>query len=136
LCHQNKGGTILKNHNRFSKIFIVGKRRRSSSLKIKIKNEYSDIGSIYNKLTAILLSETVKGVIRLGFLADEATESIGGEGVGETTFSIDITDVDLDRGVVLGSDETVGGRAKKKSSRIRRQIHKTQHVCIFIYTSI
>jgi hypothetical protein len=58
------------------------------------------------------LSETVKRVVRLGLLADETTESIGGEGVGETTFSIDITNVDLDRGVVLGSDETVGGRAK------------------------
>jgi hypothetical protein len=59
------------------------------------------------------LSETVKRVVRLGLLADETAESIGGEGVGETTFSIDITNVDLDRGVVLGSDETVGGRAKK-----------------------
>jgi hypothetical protein len=58
------------------------------------------------------LSETVKRVVRLSLLTDETTESIGGEGVGETTFSIDITNVDLDRRMVLGSDETVGGRAK------------------------
>jgi hypothetical protein len=91
------------------------------------------------------LSETVKGVIRLGLLADEATESIGGEGVGETTFSIDITDVDLDGGVVLGSDETVGGRAKKvvklegKSTRhnmyvfLYIQAYRVNTLCIYIY---
>jgi hypothetical protein len=58
------------------------------------------------------LSETVKRVVRLGLLADETAESIGGEGVGVTTLSINITNIDLDRRMVLGSDETAGGRAK------------------------
>jgi hypothetical protein len=59
------------------------------------------------------LSETVKRVVRLGLLTDETAESIGGEGVGVTTLSINITNVNLDRRMVLGSDETVGGRAKE-----------------------
>jgi hypothetical protein len=65
-----------------------------------------------------LLSNTVKGIVRLSFLTEETTESISGEGVGGTTLSINIRNVNLNRGVVLGSDETVGGRAarfKKKN---------------------
>ena len=62
-------------------------------------------------LTTVFSGQTVKGVIRLGFTTDETAESVGGIGAGQTTFSIDITNVDLDGSVVLGSDETVGGRA-------------------------
>ena len=62
-------------------------------------------------LTTIISGQTVKGVIRLGFTTNETAESVGGVGTGQTTFSIDITNVDLDGSVVLGSDETVGGRA-------------------------
>ena len=58
-----------------------------------------------------MLRETVKGIVRLSFLAKETTESIGGETVGGTTLSINISNVDLNGSVILGSDETVGGRA-------------------------
>jgi hypothetical protein len=57
------------------------------------------------------LRETVKGIVRLGFLTEETTESISGEAVGGTTLSINISNVDLNGSMVLGSDETVGGRA-------------------------
>jgi hypothetical protein len=63
------------------------------------------------------LSKTVERIVRFSFLADETTEGIGGEGVGITTFSVDISNVDLDRGMILGSDETVGGRAKVKTTK-------------------
>ena len=57
------------------------------------------------------MRETVKGIVRLSFLTKETTESIGGERVGGTTLSINISNVDLNGSVILGSDETVGGRA-------------------------
>ncbi|KAG1427415.1 hypothetical protein G6F57_023257 [Rhizopus arrhizus] len=63
-------------------------------------------------LTSILLSKTVEGVVRFSFLTNETTESVGGESVGIATISVDITNVDLNGSVVLGSNETVGGRAK------------------------
>ena len=58
-----------------------------------------------------MLSDTVKGIVRFSFLTDETTESISGETVGGTTLSINISNVDLNGSVILGSDETVGGRA-------------------------
>ena len=62
-------------------------------------------------LTAILLSKTIEGVVRFSFLTNKAPESVGGEGVGITTISIALAYINLNRGVILGSNETVGGRA-------------------------
>jgi hypothetical protein len=62
----------------------------------------------------IVGGKTVDGVVSFRFLADETTEGIGGEGVGGATFFIDISHVQLNGGMVLGSDETVGGRAIMK----------------------
>lgn len=61
--------------------------------------------------TAILSSQTVNAVVSLGFATDETAESVGGEGARQTAVSTDIADVNLNRGVILGSNETVGGRA-------------------------
>ena len=65
-------------------------------------------------LTTILGSKTVDGIISLRLLADETRKSIGGEATGVTTAGIDLTDVDLDGSVVLGSDQTVSGGAKER----------------------
>ena len=69
-----------------------------------------------------MLRETVEGIVRLSFLTEETTESIGGESVLGTTFSVNVSNVDLDRGVVLGSDETVGGRANKEVTFRKRRV--------------
>lgn len=63
-------------------------------------------------LTAILSGKTVDGIISLGLLANETAKSIGSEAAGVATAGIDLTNVELDRGVILGSDQTVGGGAK------------------------
>jgi hypothetical protein len=81
-------------------------------------------------LTAIMGSEAVDRVVSFGFLTDKATESIGGERVGGTTFFIHVSNVKLDRGVVLGSDETVGGRA------IRRKRKNQYHPSAMLLTCI
>lgn len=60
---------------------------------------------------AVLGAETVKGVIRLGLSTNESREDVGLGGTGNTARLIDISNVDLDGSVVLGSDETAGGRA-------------------------
>jgi hypothetical protein len=62
------------------------------------------------------LRETVKSIVRLGFLTEETTESIGAEAVGGTTLSINISNVDLNGSMILGGDETVGGRANNKKN--------------------
>lgn len=65
---------------------------------------------------AILSSKTIKGVVRFRLPTDKAREDIGLEGTSVTTGSIDLTNVDLDRGVILGSDNTVSGRANPKKT--------------------
>lgn len=63
-------------------------------------------------LTAVLSGQTVDAVISFSVATNETAKSIGTEAASAATFSVDIGNVDLDRGVVLGSDEAVGGRAK------------------------
>jgi hypothetical protein len=46
---------------------------------------------------------------------DESRESKGGEAAIVEPILIDMSDVDLDRGVVLGRDDPVGGRAARTS---------------------
>ena len=112
LCKKEKKLNTKKEFNSyffFRTKFIVGKRRRSSSLSQKRGVNHQPENNTKNILTTILLSETVKSIVRLSFLTEETTEGIGGEGVGGTTLSIDIRDVDLNGSVILGSDQTVGG---------------------------
>lgn len=59
----------------------------------------------------ILGDKAVKGVIALGVGANEAGEGVGGELTGEVAGGINIANVDLDGGVVLGGNDAVGGRA-------------------------
>jgi hypothetical protein len=58
-----------------------------------------------------LSGKTVDRIISLGLLANETAKGIGREAAGIATAGINITNIDLDRGVVLGSDQTVGGGA-------------------------
>ena len=61
---------------------------------------------------AVLGAEAVEGVIRLAHAADEAGQDVGLGGASEAARLINIGDVELDGSVVLGGDETAGGRAK------------------------
>jgi hypothetical protein len=61
--------------------------------------------------TSILGGKTVERVISLGLSTDEAREGVGGEGTGVAAVLVNIANVDLDRGVVLGTDKAVSGRA-------------------------
>lgn len=63
--------------------------------------------------TAILGSQAVERVISLRLGTEEAREGIGLEGTGVATVLVNITNVDLDSGVVLGTDEAVSGRASR-----------------------
>lgn len=74
----------------------------------------SDVGGL---LTTVLGGKAVDGVISLGLLADKTREGIGGEAAGVTTASINLTNVDLDRGVILGSDQTVCGGANQRDKK-------------------
>jgi len=80
------------------------------------------------------LRETVKGIVRLSFLTEETTESIGGERVGGTALSINISNVDLNGSVILGSDETVGGRATLREliSLISSNPHPFSRLCCYL----
>ena len=53
----------------------------------------------------------VEGLVGVASLADTARESIGDVGAGHLARLVDLGDVDLDRGVVLGRDEAVGRTA-------------------------
>lgn len=67
------------------------------------------------KLTAILGGKAVDRVIGLGLGADVAREGVGLEGAGVATVLVNVANVDLDRGVILGTDQSVGGRATLSS---------------------
>ena len=49
---------------------------------------------------------------------DESRESEGGEAAIVQPILINMSNVDLDRGVVLGRDDPVGGRAARTSKRL------------------
>lgn len=62
-------------------------------------------------LTTLLGSQSVDGVISLTLSSDLTNESDGGGGLEGDSVSINVGDGDLDGGVVLGVDESAGGRA-------------------------
>jgi hypothetical protein len=68
--------------------------------------------------TAILSSQAVDRVVGLRLGTDKAREGIGSEGASVATLFVHITNVDLDRGVILGANEAVGGRANCASLSI------------------
>ena len=68
-------------------------------------------------LTTILGGKAVDGVISLGLGTDVAREGIGGEGAGVATVLVNTANVDLDRGVVLGANKAVSGRATNEKKK-------------------
>lgn len=70
-----------------------------------------------DKLTAILGSETVDGVISFSFLAHKSTEGVGRERVGGTSFVVNIGNIELDAGMIFGSDQTVSGGTNNSDIR-------------------
>lgn len=65
--------------------------------------------------TTILGGKAVERVIGLRLGADEAGEGVGGEGASVAAVLVNITNVDLNGGVVLGANEAVSGRANNGS---------------------
>ncbi len=53
----------------------------------------------------------VEGLVGVASLADTAREGVGDVGAGHLARLVDLGDVDLNRGVVLGRDEAVGRTA-------------------------
>lgn len=64
----------------------------------------------------LLGGQAVERVIRLAAATDGARERKGDVLTGHHTAGIHLGNVDLHRGMVLGSDEAVGGRANKRVS--------------------
>ena len=62
---------------------------------------------------SILGGEAVQGVINLADGADEAREGVCLEIAGVNTVGIDLTNVDLSRGVVLGGDDAASRGASE-----------------------
>ncbi|KAF3170100.1 hypothetical protein TWF751_006916 [Orbilia oligospora] len=60
---------------------------------------------------SIPLSKSVERIVSLSTRPDETAESIGDVFAGGTAVLVDLGDRDLDGCVVLGLDDTVGGRA-------------------------
>lgn len=61
---------------------------------------------------AVALGQAVEGIVGLTHGADEAAEGVDVVLAGDSTAGlVDLGDGDLDRGVVLGLDDAVGGRA-------------------------
>ena len=69
------------------------------------------------RLTAVLGGQAVDRVVGLGFLAHIAAKGIGAKGVQGTALGINVRNVQLDRGVVLGRDKAVSGRAVREKNR-------------------
>lgn len=73
-----------------------------------------------SKLTSVLRRQSVQGVVRLALSANKAGEGVGGGGTSEPAVGVDVANVDLDRSVVLGGDETAGSRAISVTQGERR----------------
>jgi hypothetical protein len=56
-------------------------------------------------------SAPVERIIGVSSLAESTVESVGDVGPSDLSLVVNLSNVDLDRGMVLGGDETVGGRA-------------------------
>jgi hypothetical protein len=82
---------------------------------------------------AVTLAEAVQGVIALATGTDETAEGVALVLAGVATVLVNLADGDLDRGVVVGLDDAVGGAAlagdvavrKRKVSRVRLAIFNT-----------
>lgn len=60
----------------------------------------------------VLLCQSVQGVVSLTSTSDVAAQGVGGVRTGNgSTLRINVRDVDLNRGMVLGLDDSVSGRA-------------------------
>lgn len=60
---------------------------------------------------AVTLGEAVEGVVALAAGTDETAQSVGLVLAGVSAVLINLADGDLDRGVVVGLDDAVGGAA-------------------------
>ena len=87
-------------------LWIPTKQNFSNSIKVNKKKR--------SIRTTILGGKAVDGVISLALGTNVAREGVGGERAGVTTVLINITNVELDRGVVLGTDQAVSGRARRR----------------------
>ena len=60
---------------------------------------------------AVLLGKAVEGVVTLAAGTDETTESVGLVLAGVAAVLVNLANGELDRGVVVGLDDAVGGAA-------------------------
>lgn len=61
--------------------------------------------------------QSVDAIVRFTHTTDRAADSIGLEGAGHSAGGlIDISDVDLDGGVILGSNDAIARRAESKQT--------------------
>lgn len=61
---------------------------------------------------AVVLGQSVQRVVSLTSASDVTAQSVGGVGTSNgSSFLIDVGNVDLDRSMVLGLDDSVSGRA-------------------------
>ena len=74
----------------------------------------------------MLLSQAVDSTIRLALLADEAADSQRGELASHLAVGVEVSHVQLDRSVVVTSDETVGGRAKTSGGKILADVEEEE----------
>jgi len=77
---------------------------------------------------SLLLPETRESFVSLSLLTDESAESKGGVLTGVSTSGVDVANVDLNRAVVLGLNETVGGRALARDVKIHLLAGEVFHI--------
>jgi hypothetical protein len=79
----------------------------------------------------VTLSEAVDAVVRLAHGADEAAESVGLGLASESAVLVDLGDADLDRAVVLGLDDAVGGAAL--AGDVTERLKICQPFCVWFF---
>lgn len=70
---------------------------------------------------AFVFHKAVESVVTQTLATDKSAKRNGVKFTGEDAILVDATHVDLNRGVILRSDETVGGRAGEGTQGKRRK---------------
>jgi len=82
-----------------------------------------------------LSSQNIQSLVSVAHVADEAREGEGGVVAGEQAVLVNVADVQLHRGVVLGSDDLLGGRALAGNVRLSLRSHfKNREFCFITAT--
>jgi len=115
--HNRKSSPILAQCPHRSR--IAGYRTRRNS---QICNLSLAASAPYVLQQTISLCQSVQGIVALAHRSYETAKGVDLALACESTILINLADGDLDRGVVLGLDDAVGGRAFSWDVAVKKQI--------------